>query len=197
MNKELSQGVSVKMRIFLVPLLCALPLLLGSCSSSRLLDSDRVFDPGSHTIGSVIDSDIFIPEGASLHASYLAGNRIFVASGGELSGLSKGARNSTIYAESGALTPSVAKIATVHTRQVDDAREAFRNRFQNLLPAGEETSPSGAVVGGVSGPVIFGNVGFGNRRFGRGFRRGSRASRGRGRRSGAVSVRPRSFSPRN
>ena len=148
MNKSQLQPVLLSM--FRIPKLCGLllPALLASCSSSRLVDSDRVFDPGEHVVGSIINTDILIPDGANVETKYIAGNRIFIQSGGSLSGLSKGAKNSTIYAEEGVALPAIKNSGSVSVKRVDDAEQAFRDRFKNLLPTDARSSnPDGTVVG--------------------------------------------------
>lgn len=183
-----SQPVVRIVRAFSASSLLLLPLLLGSCSSSRLVDSDRVLDPGPHTIRSIIDSDILIPAGSSLHVDYIAGNRFFVQEGGTLSGLSKGAQRSTIYAEPGALTPTRSQKNHIRTVEVKDAEQKFRDRFKTLLPAGETTSRNGSGRVIVSGGAYFGGGYYGHHRTRNRYRNSS---------SRSVSVKPNSYRPRN
>lgn len=169
-------------------------LFLTSCSSSRLTDADRVFETGDHRIGSVIDSDVLVPADANLSANYLAGSRVFVQSGGSLSGLSKGGQRSTVFAEEGADVSGLSRKGFITFVPVDDAEEAFRNRFRNLLPAGARSGGhlqphvGGTVfAGGYFGSRFYRNRGFRNFGRGRNFNRSSRS----------VSVRPRSYRSRN
>lgn len=181
MNKPAEIPVSLLVRFaFILPLLL-IPLLLGSCSTSRIVNSDRVLDPGEHSFGTLIDSDVFVPGDASLDVNYMAGNRIFVQAGGLLSGLEKGSRDSTIYAEQGALVPSPSRAKSVRVVRVDDAEESFRNRFQNLLPPGTETNNNNNINPVVGAPVV--GVGW----WGGGWRRGGGFNRGRGGFSGGNS----------
>ena len=180
---------------FPVILLGLLPFILGSCSTSRSVNTDLVVTPGEHRIGSVIDSDILVPDGSTLEADYLSGNRIFVASGGTLTGLSKGAQKTTVYAETGALLPTARNSQFVIVERVDDAAEAYDSRFQKLLPAGTPRQNSaGYTTGGAyyGGGAFVGGGFFGKRRFGRRSFRGSS-----GRFSRPVSVRPSGFRSRN
>ena len=122
------------LRTLPTPLVLLLPLLLGSCSTSRLVDTDTVLDPGPHRIGTVVDSDVLIASGTSLEVKYAAGNRFFVESGGSLTGLSKGVKNSTIYAEEGAILPVRSEKPSLQIVNVSDAEESYRDRFKDLLP---------------------------------------------------------------
>ncbi|MDQ8191513.1 hypothetical protein [Roseibacillus persicicus] len=127
------------------------PLLLISCSTSRLVDQDRVFEPGQHAVGSLIDSDVLLEDGAVLQVDYASGNRFFLTSGSTLSGFPKGAANNTIYAEPGANYPNVRKLNSVRVVPAEDARQLFQDRFRKLLPADAESpnpGPGGTVVVG-------------------------------------------------
>ena len=188
MNISWPQPVLTIVRALLVFPLLLLPLLLGSFSTSRLVDSDRVLDPGSHTIRSIIDSDILVPEGTSLHVDYIAGNRFFVQSGGTLSGLGKGAQRSTIYAEPGALVPALSQKSHIRTVEVKDAEQKFRDRFKTLLPADATSSPSGRTA--VSGGVYFGGGYYRNRHHNYRARNHTPPSR-------SASVKPDSYRSRN
>lgn len=165
--------------------------LFASCSTSRLNDGDQILPPGAHVIRSVIDSDILIPNGSTLRCDYMAGNRIFVQSGGTLTGLSKGAQRSTIYVEPGAQVPARSGTRSFQIRQVEDAEEAYNTRFRSLLPAGADQG-SGFAPGYVAGGGFFGGGLWGFHRPHRHFRSRSRASNSR-----SVSVRPDSYRARN
>ncbi|MGJ8726451.1 MAG: hypothetical protein ACSHYB_18025 [Roseibacillus sp.] len=171
-----------------LPLLL-LPLLLGSCSTSRLVDSDRVLDPGPHTIRSIIDSDILIPADSSLHVDYAAGNRFFVQSGGTLTGLSKGVQSSTIYGEEGALIPTRSKKSTLKIVNVSDAEQSFRDRFKTLLPANATPNRSSSGTGVVVGGAFYGGGYYGHGHRYHRARRQSSSSR-------SVSVKPDSYRTR-
>ena len=192
MNKFQIHPVLIAVSIFRPLPLLLLPLILGNCSNSRLVDSDRVLDPGPHSIRSVIDSDILIASGTSLDVDYAAGNRFFVQSGGSLTGLSKGVKSSTIYAEEGAILPTRGPKPSLQIVNVSDAEESFRDRFKNLLPA--DASPNGAAVGGA---VVVGGGFYGGGFYGNRFRGGSGRSRGGSFSGRSVSVRPNSYRSRN
>lgn len=193
MNKVSSRPVPAFVRALSAFALLSLALVLASCSTSRLTEADRVLEPGDHTIRSIIDSDILVPSGSRLHTDYLAGNRIFVQSGGTLSGLGKGGRNSTIFAEEGALVPSLSQKGLVRVVRVDDAEDAFNNRFRNLLPVDARTGTGNRpYVGGAisTGAFYGGSRYYRHRSYYRGNRSYSRPSR-------SISVKPHSYRSRN
>lgn len=177
----------------LIPIIMSLLslLALSSCSTSRIIDSERTFATGASREGSILESDIYLADGASLDVAYLSGSRVFLSSGATLSGLQKGVRKSVVYFEPGASFPNKKELEAL---EVEDAKAVYDDRFSALLPAGEQSRRRGAVVGHRHFGVGFGVGGHGffqSRRFFRS--RGFRGSRGSLSRSRPVSVQPASF----
>ncbi len=185
------------MRFLILLISGTLPFLLGSCSSSRLQRSDRILTAGEHRVRTVTNCDILIPAGSTLQTDYISGNRIFVQTGGTLTGLSKGAKNSTIYAEPGALLPPAKRRSFVHLVKVDDAEASYEDRFQNLLPAGVRGTNGSHLRGaGYLGGGSYLGSGFYGRRFYRGRRGFGRFGRSGRSSFRATSVQPRSYRAR-
>ncbi|MDP0489907.1 MAG: hypothetical protein Q7Q71_02505 [Verrucomicrobiota bacterium JB023] len=123
-------------------LAAAILLLLASCSSSRLVDGSRVFEAGEHPIGTLKSMDVLIEDGAKVHVDYGEACRVFIASGGSLTGLGKGSRNVRVYLEDGAfVSPRLASSSQV----VDDIMSAWQERHTRFLPthAQEPANPAG------------------------------------------------------
>lgn len=193
MNKRAATPVSSFVRIPYFLGLLVLPWLACSCSTSKVVEQDRVLEPGEHAIGTLIDSDVLLEEGASLKVSYSAGNRFFVKSGAALSGFSKGGTQSTIYAEPGAIIPSLKKRTLIKIIAADDAEALFRDRFRKLVPAGSE---GGSGLPATRRVFVGGAVGYGgywNAR--RHYHYGHSPSRRNSSRS--VSVKPDSYRKRD
>lgn len=195
MNTFIKPLVKPSVRFFLT-LLGPLGLLLlaSSCSPSRVVDSDRFYEAGVHKTGSIINSDIFLEEGAALDAAYIADSRVFLSEGSRLTGLRRGVRDSSVYYEIGSLHP---RRRGLFGRVVDDADQAYRDRHQNHLPIGPDRQGRG---GAVVGSTVFVGGGFGM--FGpgfinRGFRNFGRGNFSGVNRSRSVSVRPASYRSRN
>lgn len=169
----------------------ALTLSQVGCSGSRTIEAEQELPVGNHVAKTVMESDLFIPEGASLVVDYSRTSRFFVSRGGALTGFPKGAREVTIFAEKGAIIPDQYQQSGIEVRTVEDAAAIYRERYEELPPAGMPTNqPS---PGGVAPVVGVGaGVGFWTGRGGPwGFRR-DRGNRGRGA-SRATSARPSSY----
>lgn len=170
-------------------LLLTSALILSSCSTSRLVEADREYVTSDNREGSILNSDLYLAEGASLDVAYLSGARVFLASGATLTGLRKGVRESAIYFEPGATFP---KHQRLQFFEVDDAKAAYDDRFRALLPAGQRSTGQVAYRRAHLGiGVGFGGYGFNRFHRSRGRNFGSR--RGFRSRSRAVSVSPRSY----
>ena len=192
MNKSQSQPVLRVVRFIPVLLFLLVPLLTGSCSTSRTIDADLELEAGSQVMRSVMDSVILIPNGSTLRVNYTAGNRFFVESGGTLSGFTKGGTSSTIYTEPGAQVPALNKQKNIKVIQVESAEENYRERFRKLLPVGAQNESNNARQAAVGGTIYAGGY------FGRNYYRSRNFRSNRSFNSSrSVSVKPDSYRSRN
>lgn len=189
MNKPEPSSVPPAVRMILLPTLAFFYALFATgCSASRTIAAEQELPVGNHIAKTVIDSDLFVPQGATLVVDYSRANRFFVESGGALTGFPKGARNTTVFAEEGAVIPDTRRQRGFLVRTVEDAEETFRNRYAELPPVGV-----GQGVPGVAGTATVVGVGAGAGFWGGGWGFWPGAFRGAGRSSRAVSVRPSSY----
>ncbi|MEN8681018.1 MAG: hypothetical protein ABF391_13315 [Akkermansiaceae bacterium] len=156
MNKKPGSPVSIHVRVARFLFFAAPALFLASCSGSRTVGADLKAPPGRTVNKTVVDSDVFIPNGSTLEVLYSSRNRYFVEAGGALVGFKKGVNRSKIYAEKGALIPNVASQSGFTIYTVKDASKSYRDRYKELLPA--DVQPPNA-NGGVVAPVVGVGVG--------------------------------------
>ena len=128
--------VSVIVRIMLTLVITGTAPLVVSCSSSRTIGGEQALPPGNHVAKTVMQSDFLIPAGAAMVVDYSSESRFFVEKGGALTGFPKGARLTTIYAETGAVIPNARGQEGVMVRTVEDAAETYQNRHRDLPPVG-------------------------------------------------------------
>lgn len=155
MNKKPGSLVSICVRVARFLFFATPALFLASCSGSRTVGADLKAPPGRTVNKTVVDSDVFIPNGSTLEVLYSSRNRYFVEAGGALLGFKKGVNRSKIYAEKGALIPNVASQFGFTIYTVKDASKSYRDRYKELLPA--DVQPPN-VNGGMVTPVVGGGV---------------------------------------
>ena len=109
-------------------------LLLVSCSSSRMVDGDQVAAPGVQVSRTVLRSNVLVKKGSHLAVAYSSGNRFYVSKGGVLSGFHRGARDTTIFSETGAHLPEKKFLSRIKVVRVDNAERAYQQRFRELPP---------------------------------------------------------------
>ena len=109
-------------------------LLLVSCSSSRIVDGDQVAAPGVQVSRTVLRSNVLVKKGSHLAVAYSSGNRFYVSKGGVLSGFHRGARDTTIFSETGAHLPERKFLSRIKVVRVDNAERAYQQRFRELPP---------------------------------------------------------------
>lgn len=109
-------------------------LLLASCSSSRMVDGDQVAAPGVQVSRTVLRSNVLVKKGSHLAVAYSSGNRFYVSKGGVLSGFHRGARDTTIFSETGAHLPERKFLSRIKVVRVDNAERAYQQRFRELPP---------------------------------------------------------------
>ena len=109
-------------------------LLLASCSSSRMVDGDQVAAPGVQVSRTVLRSNVLVKKGSHLAVAYSSGNRFYVSKGGVLSGFHRGARDTTIFSETGAHLPERKFLGRIKVVRVDNAERAYQQRFRELPP---------------------------------------------------------------
>jgi hypothetical protein len=147
-NKQSEFGVQSFVRALAGMIASVVCCFLVSCSSSRTVGRDQVLPQGNHIAKTVMDSDFLIPAGAAMVVDYSTRSRYFVAEGGALSGFPKGVDLTSIYAEKGAIVPSLRGQEGFTLTTVDDANKIYQNRHRELPPAGMafRNGPGGAVV---------------------------------------------------
>jgi len=109
-------------------------LLLVSCSSFQLVDGDQVAAPGVQVSRTVLRSNVLVKKGSHLAVAYSSGNRFYVSKGGVLSGFHRGARDTTIFSETGAHLPERKFLSRIKVVRVDNAERAYQQRFRELPP---------------------------------------------------------------
>ncbi|MBR00145.1 MAG: hypothetical protein CMO60_04710 [Verrucomicrobiales bacterium] len=109
-------------------------LVLVSCSSFRMVDGDQVAAPGVQVSRTVLRSNVLVKKGSHLAVAYSSGNRFYVSKGGVLSGFHRGARDTTIFSETGAHLPERKFLSRIKVVKVDNAERAYQQRFRELPP---------------------------------------------------------------
>lgn len=184
MNKKTGSSVSIYVRVSRLFLLAGTAFIFASCSGSRTVGAQLEAPPGRTINKTVMESDVFVPEGSTLEVYFSSRTRYFVEAGGALVGFTKGVDHTKIYAEKGALVPNVVSQTGFKVYTVKDASRAYRDRYMELLPVDVDPSNAGRTVV----PVVGVGVGY----WGRGYYGGGRYNGGRGTRP--VSAKPSSYS---
>lgn len=157
MNKVFPALVSQTVRMSVAPFGLLLGFFSTGCSGSRMIQAEQEIPAGNHVAKTVMESDLYVPEGASLAVDYSRGSRFFVSRGGALTGFPKGSLNNTVYAEEGAIVPNARSQPGVVVQTVVDAASSYRDRHR-ALPAG--AIPGQGAPGNTVVPVVTVGAGF-------------------------------------
>ena len=99
-----------------------------------MVDGDQVAAPGVLVSRTILRSNVLVKKGSHLAVAYSSGNRFYVSKGGVLSGFHRGARDTTIFSETGAHLPERKFLSRIKVVRVDNAERAYQQRFRELPP---------------------------------------------------------------
>ena len=99
-----------------------------------MVDGDQVAAPGVQESRTVLRSNVLVKKGSHLAVAYSSGNRFDVSKVGVFSGFHRGARDTTIFAETGAHLPERKYLSRIKVVRGNNAEQAYQQRFRELPP---------------------------------------------------------------